>query len=47
MVRLTLAKQAAARVNLFNIEDLILRARSELDGFADKDCELFWSSEVL
>jgi hypothetical protein len=28
----------------FNIENLVLRARSEFDGFAGKDCELFWST---
>jgi hypothetical protein len=32
---------------LFNIENLVLRARSEFDGFAGKDCELFWSTGVL
>ena len=32
---------------LFKIENLVLRARSELDGFAGKDCELFWSTGVL
>ena len=27
-----------------HIENLVLRARSEFDGFAGKDCELFWST---
>jgi hypothetical protein len=31
----------------FNIENLVLRASSELDGFAGKDCEVFWSIGVL
>ena len=30
--------------NLFNIENLVLRARSALNRFAGKDCELFWST---
>jgi hypothetical protein len=29
------------------LENLVLRARSELRGFAGKDCELFWSTGVL
>ncbi len=33
--------------HLFNIENLVLRARSEFNGFAGKDCELFWSTRVL
>jgi hypothetical protein len=32
---------------LFNIENQVLRARSEFNGFAGKDCELFWSTGVL
>jgi len=28
---------------LFNIENLVLRVRSEFDGFAGKDCELMKS----
>ena len=28
-------------------ENLVFRARSELNGFAGKDCELFWSTGVL
>ena len=32
---------------LFNIENLILRARVEFNGFAGKDCELFWSTGIL
>jgi hypothetical protein len=31
---------------LFNIENLVLRARSEFNGFAGKDCELSWSTEA-
>jgi hypothetical protein len=27
-------------------ENLVLRAKSELNGFAGKDCELFWSIGV-
>jgi hypothetical protein len=30
-----------------NLENLVLGARSELNGFAGKDSELFWSSGVL
>ena len=30
----------------FNIENLVLRARSELNGFAGKDCELLWRFQV-
>jgi hypothetical protein len=29
------------------LENLVFRARSELNGFAGKDCELFWSTGVL
>ncbi len=32
---------------LLNIENLVLRARSEFNGFAGKDCELIWSTGVL
>jgi hypothetical protein len=35
------------RQNLFNIENLVLWARLELNGFAGKDCELFWIAGVL
>jgi hypothetical protein len=31
---------------LYSIENLVLRARSECNGFAGKDCELFWSTGV-
>jgi hypothetical protein len=31
-------------IPLFNIEDLVLWAMSEFNGFAGKDCELFWST---
>jgi hypothetical protein len=30
-----------------NLENLALRARSELNGFAGKDSELFWSTGIL
>jgi hypothetical protein len=33
--------------HLFNIENLVLRARSEFNGFAGKDCELFCSTGVI
>ena len=33
--------------SLFSLENLVLRARSESDGFAVKDNELFWSPGVL
>jgi hypothetical protein len=32
---------------LLNIENLVLGARSALNGFARKDRELFWSTGVL
>jgi hypothetical protein len=32
---------------LFNIENLVLRARSALHGSAVNDCELSWSTGVL
>jgi len=32
---------------LFNIENLVLRARSEFNGFAGTGGELFWSTGVL
>jgi len=32
---------------LFNIENLVLRAKSEFNGFAGKGGELFWSIGVL
>ncbi len=34
-------------INLFNIENLVLRSRSEFSGFAGKDRALFWSTGVL
>jgi hypothetical protein len=30
-----------------NLENMALRARSELNGFAGKDSEQFWSTGVL
>ncbi len=35
------------KANLFNLENLVLWARSESNGFAVKDNELFWSTGVL
>ena len=32
---------------LFKIEKLVLRARSDLNGFTGKDRELFWSTGAL
>ena len=32
---------------LFKIENLVFRARSVFDGFAGKDCEVFWGTGVL
>jgi hypothetical protein len=34
-------------IDLFNRANLVLGARSKLNGFAGKDCELFWSTGVL
>jgi hypothetical protein len=34
-------------LSLFNIENLVLRARSKFDGFAGKDCEVSWSTGIL
>jgi hypothetical protein len=31
----------------FEVKNLVLRAKSELNGFAGKDSELFWSTGVL
>jgi hypothetical protein len=36
-----------AECNYLVLENLVLRARSEFNGFAGKDCELFWSFGVL
>ena len=33
--------------NAENLGNLILRARSDFNGFAGGDCEPFWSTEVL
>jgi hypothetical protein len=39
--------KASMIINLFNIENLVLRSRSEFNGFAGKDEERFWSTGVL
>ena len=43
----TLAMLTSWKYTLFNIENLVLRARSVLNGFAGKDCELFWSTGAM
>ena len=43
----TLVKLTSWKYKLFRLENLVLRTKSELNGFASKECELFWSSGVL
>jgi hypothetical protein len=43
----TLVKLRPWKYTLFNIENLVLRARSVLNGFAAKDCELFLSTGAM
>ena len=40
-------ESGALRCNVLNIEKLVLRVRAEFNGFAGKDCELFWSTGAL
>jgi hypothetical protein len=42
-----LSGRQSSSKGLFNIESLVLRAKSEFNGFSGKGCELFWSTGVL